>query len=155
MARESLCPVCGYWHSKADEPRDQKGHHKECGMNERTNKNWKAGPDYKIRTWVTEFGSEYNVPEGIQMLAAQGMIQDTSWHNDASPSFELEVRGKRFRVWVEHEDPQMREDPDSVRYLAMVQTDEEGQEHDLMLETERTDEILSWLSKALQGCFNV
>jgi len=49
-------------------------------------------------TWQTEFKIKYNAQElrFIDWLLANG-FEDTSWHNDACPSFERD----NLRVWLD------------------------------------------------------
>lgn len=42
-------------------------------------------------------------------------FEDTSWHNDMCPSATNEALG--IRVWVEHKDPERRENAGPVRYI--------------------------------------
>lgn len=53
-------------------------------------------------------------------------FKDSSWHNDACPSFELPLGGDSFlRVWVDFSDPKDRESPFPERFgLDLVHEDE-------------------------------
>jgi hypothetical protein len=65
--------------------------------------------------WTEEFEKDYAVPREITDLVAQGKLIDTSWGNDAAPSFE--TLDSNWRLWVDHPDPRMREmGSDQPRY---------------------------------------
>lgn len=50
--------------------------------------------------------------------------QDTSWHNDATASAQLELKGKNImRVWVLDDNPELREFTDMPKF--MVEIDDE------------------------------
>lgn len=61
--------------------------------------------------WKSEFGDDYQVPG----WALTDGVTDTSWHNDACPSFAvdgIEPESDDYTVlWVEHPNPEMREFP--------------------------------------------
>ena len=54
--------------------------------------------------WLAEFGAKYDVP-----LVVIRELEDTSWHNDASPSFSHPHGSDDRRLWIEHPDPECRE----------------------------------------------
>lgn len=56
-----------------------------------------------MSSYRTEF-PRYEVPQVIQDLVNSGWLIDTSWHNDAMPSFEHEVWPARERTTPEDED---------------------------------------------------
>lgn len=61
-------------------------------------------------SWKTEFGDDYKVPTVISSF-----LKDESYRNDACPSFvtsdcERDEDGEaRYKLWVEHPDPDKRE----------------------------------------------
>jgi hypothetical protein len=64
--------------------------------------------------WAHEFGRDYAVPDAI--THATGLC-DTSWHNDACPTFMVEGDwNNRGCLWVEHVDPAQRETPGTKRF---------------------------------------
>lgn len=71
-------------------------------------------------SWRDEFGDEYDVPKWFD---DHPDLEDTSWHNDVSPSFETGInhpdypQNARVRIWVEHHDPSEREATGSHRYF--------------------------------------
>lgn len=79
------------------------------------------------RTWVNQFGLEYAVP--AEVLKHPGII-DTSWGNDASPSFTL-PRYQRDGdyptriLWVEHPDRLKREFEGWNRFLVSGGVDQD------------------------------
>lgn len=54
--------------------------------------------------WRREFPPEYEVPKEIEDLVRQGVIEDTSWALDSSPSFSARLVKGWIRLWVEHPD---------------------------------------------------
>lgn len=65
-------------------------------------------------TWRNEFPADYAVPPEIEALVTRaqgsGLVTDTSWHNNACPSFGIvDAGGDGVELWVEHPDPKMRE----------------------------------------------
>lgn len=77
--------------------------------------------------WRGEFDADYAVP---RWFVDHPDLEDTSWHNDVSPSFETEsppgtesekyAGGPRVRVWVEHPDPAVREAQRAERYSVQL-----------------------------------
>ena len=61
-------------------------------------------------SYQTEFPGFEDAP-AADWLAAHG-FEDTSWHNDACPSFTCDV----FVLWVDFKDPDERERPEQPRY---------------------------------------
>lgn len=63
-------------------------------------------------TWRDEFPADFNVPD---LIANDGRLQDTSWHNDVCPSFILKGYDTSdgdlpdIRLWVNHPDRNLRE----------------------------------------------
>ena len=57
-------------------------------------------------TWITEFGSDYDVPARITTAPD---LPDASWHNDACPAFGRNADATDIMLWVEHPDPDKRE----------------------------------------------
>jgi hypothetical protein len=52
--------------------------------------------------WSDEFPPEYEIPKEIEDLVRQGVLKDTSWRYDASPSFSARLAKGWIRLWVEH-----------------------------------------------------
>jgi hypothetical protein len=52
--------------------------------------------------WKEEFPPEYRIPREIEDLVHRGILQDTSWSLDASPSFSARLMKGWIRLWVEH-----------------------------------------------------
>ena len=67
------------------------------------------------RTWRTEFSEKYNPGGAIQTLVESGILTDSSAGNDTCPSFtrwrnaEHDEDTPRVVLWVEHPDPDSRE----------------------------------------------
>ena len=66
-----------------------------------------------MRTRQTEFGGHgHTVPEWVQILVGGGFLKDTSWCNDAMPSFDVVNGGDEeagVRLCVDHLKPEERE----------------------------------------------
>lgn len=75
-----------------------------------------------IALWVSEHGASYEVPIEIIDLPD---IHDLSWHNDVSPTFAFN-EGKTGRIlWVDHIDPDERENgPDTPRFTVTLNDDD-------------------------------
>lgn len=59
-----------------------------------------------MRTYKNQFSFAKLVENQCEYLLKIGYT-DTSWGNDISPSFEL--KGHKFRVWIDHPIPESRE----------------------------------------------
>jgi hypothetical protein len=68
-------------------------------------------------SWEYEHGPEFQVPALIS-----DALPDQSWHNDVCPSFGVELHEgpesdiHDLRLWVEHPDPDQRENLAGYRY---------------------------------------
>lgn len=70
-------------------------------------------------SYQSQFGTEYNIPE---IITAHPGIIDISWGNDMCPSFTLTRyqyahNNPHAILWVEHPNPDMREQRESHRYM--------------------------------------
>ena len=54
--------------------------------------------NYKVE--FAHYDDELTLPDGWV---------DTSWHNDACPSFEKNINGTTYRVWCDFKDPSLSE----------------------------------------------
>jgi hypothetical protein len=53
--------------------------------------------------WEEEFPSSFRVPGPIEFLVRQGALEETSWQNEASPSFASHLKdGSWVKLWTEH-----------------------------------------------------
>jgi hypothetical protein len=52
------------------------------------------------KTEFPHYDDDLSLPKGWK---------DTSWHNDACPSFEKEVKGTIYRLWCDFKDPSLSE----------------------------------------------
>lgn len=70
--------------------------------------------------WKNEFGAEYAVPGWVSGPS----VIDTSWHNDACPSFVPAIVDEDSEMtpvlWVEHATPGLRETQGSKRFCVWV-----------------------------------
>jgi hypothetical protein len=77
-------------------------------------------------SWSDEFGHDYEVPRFLSFLANKKILEDSSWHNDISPSFSLYresgERSQEVRLWVDHPFMSARE-TGGQRYVLVVNTD--------------------------------
>jgi hypothetical protein len=90
----------------------------------------------KTRTAQSEFDtSKIYIPSFIQEM---GFI-DNSWHNDTSPSFE----GKGIRIWVEYDDPDLREGSEFKYVVSKLDQDDDDIED--LLNTNDENELKSFL----------
>jgi hypothetical protein len=66
-------------------------------------------------SWKESFSPDYAVPD---LIIKHMRVVDTSWHNDACPSFAAtgEVEGCTPRLWVEHPDPAERASESAHRF---------------------------------------
>ena len=74
-------------------------------------------------SYRSEFPSDFTVSPGVLNQVRYRTLVDVSWHNDVSPSFWCERTLRR--LWVDHPVPDMREWPETPRYL-VLHTDEDG-----------------------------
>jgi len=79
----------------------------------------------EIDRWVEEFCPSYRIPKQVSLLVAAGVLEDHSWHNDASPSFVVagsysEQDDYMTRLWIDHPDPEMRQDDSYARYTVIT-----------------------------------
>jgi hypothetical protein len=67
-----------------------------------------------VRGWEGEFGDRFEIPGFIRFLVKVGILEDLSWHNDASPSFGFidDSRDRELRLWVSHPMADLREASD-------------------------------------------
>lgn len=79
--------------------------------------------------WREEFGDDYEVPKWFD---DHPDLEDTSWKNDVSPSFETGTdhpdypENPRVRIWVEHRQPHLREIPSRHRYFVQLEGEYQG-----------------------------
>jgi hypothetical protein len=94
-----------------------------------------------MRTYANQFGPESAPPAAVLEALARLGWEDTSWGNDACPSFE---KGNR-RLWVEAKNPALREFPDE-RYILVerLSADELG---DVLWWGEQDDEVIRKLEE--------
>ena len=78
-------------------------------------------------SWESEFGKAYKVPKAVTDLVRSGFFIDSSWHNDASPSFAARINASQYvALWVEHPQPDLREMGDA-RFLVATYSDTHSQ----------------------------
>jgi len=68
-----------------------------------------------MNNYMAEF-SDYDdaliLPEGWR---------DTSWHNDACPSFERKLGAVNFRIYCDYKNPDKRESLGSMRFVVYIE----------------------------------
>jgi hypothetical protein len=103
--------------------------------------------------WQDEFGDEYDVPHDID-----ARMIDTSWHNDACPSFTLDLAdGDTLKLWVDHPELSARDYAGKRYTLVRIisettyadggRTVEESENVEELLSTDDLSEVLSTLSE--------
>jgi len=93
--------------------------------------------------WLEEFGPDYEVPGLIDFMVREGIVEDLSWQNDASPSFAVkdpQDEGRGVRLWVAHPVMSLREF-ESKRFL--VEQGEFAGETEWELDTNDLEEAVT------------
>ena len=70
-----------------------------------------------MELYKQEFGQNFDLGFNISQYP---WLVDKSWHNDVSPSFYLKAPTGFMVLWVDHEDPEQREDSEQDRYVVMT-----------------------------------
>lgn len=91
-----------------------------------------VGPRVNYQTQFTDFVLDVEIPKDWI---------DTSWHNDACPSWEVSPGGPQ--VYVDYADPKMREFPGIQRFSVHVYKDGESA---IPLVTDDWAEVLAYLA---------
>jgi len=78
----------------------------------------------KLANWIKEFGPDYDVPKEILNLVAKGLVDDFSSRDDLTPSFgkeKVDEEGniKQVNIWVNHPNPNKREDLSENRFVVI------------------------------------
>lgn len=101
--------------------------------------------------WEEEFSKTWAVSPRIMSLVQQGVLEETSWRQDVSPSFGARLKnGRLLRLWVEHPNPHRRESGSPYRYLLTVQKDFGDPIDFVIVETNNIDLALSQLVERLE-----
>jgi hypothetical protein len=90
---------------------------------------------------MREFGRGYPMPPKLLEFVTTNGFEDTSWHNDISPSFTYTGKGFNVIIWVEHEDPEERESGSHNRFMLTFGSVDHSEHVDL-LDTDSLDELL-------------
>ncbi len=94
--------------------------------------------------WNKEFDLDYDVPQEVLDLVAQGFLVDASWHNDVAPSFTVRSdANQRLRLWVDHPETGMRENLWGSRFAVVRDHDGTGRFGDI----HPTDDINEAIAK--------
>lgn len=102
------------------------------------------------RVFEREFPGGYKVPMEIQDLVKDGILEDTSWHGDDSPSFGTKLAdGDLVRIWVEHPNKKRRTGSE-FRYSVFLQRDYARPPHETVVETDDLGEALFHLMNVTQ-----
>jgi len=78
-----------------------------------------------------------------ELILPEGWI-DTSWHNDACPSFEKVFGDVKFRIYCDYKDMEARENPSWTRFGVYV---EDEVNFECIGQFEKLDKALSFVSK--------
>jgi len=96
-----------------------------------------------MNLYQQQFGNDFEL--GFE-LRAFSFLNDTSYSNDVSPSFTFTHNGEYFKLWVDHEFQEDRED-ENLRYAIIRYADEHFEEYDEMIhEVESPEEIIEILN---------
>jgi hypothetical protein len=92
-----------------------------------------------MRTYSTEF------PDFVLDVIVPSDFTDSSWHNDACPSF----AGHRLRLWIDYKDPSMRENngPRFIIQREDVDGELQNEEDDILLQTDDWNEVIAMIAK--------
>lgn len=99
-----------------------------------------------------EFSPAYAVPVALDQLVHRDLLRDTSWHNDACPSFVVAqdhlVRDEEYLavLWVEHPDPAQRESGAPRRFFVT------NGPNPPIVETDNLVEALHALARQCEAC---
>ena len=97
-----------------------------------------------MKLYQRMFGSEFEL--GFD-LCAFPFLTDTSYSNDISPSFTFTNNGEYFKLWVDHEYVEDREE-ENMRYAIIRYSDEHYEEYvEMIHEVESPEEIIEILNK--------
>ena len=103
-----------------------------------------------MSVWREEFPGGYQVPREIELMVKQGLVEDTSWKGDASPSFGAWLRDNRLlRLWVEHPNYARREGS-AFRYTLLVQRGFTDPPEEWIVGTDDLEEVLEKLLWTIQ-----
>lgn len=92
--------------------------------------------------WQTEFPwwSDGDMPEEVLDAIVKNELQDTSWHNDAAPTFQIAGHDPDCTdptLWVHHHNPRLRDFPTRGRFVVCVgDVDDQYQEWEFDLASE-------------------
>ena len=76
---------------------------------------------------------------------------DTSWHNNVSPSFAYEVNDTHsITLWVDYLDPERREVGGKQFLVCTHMTEDAGDDHQLIIETDSMPEALEVIKTLIQ-----
>jgi hypothetical protein len=69
----------------------------------------------------------------IAPMPELGPLVCEAWHNDTCPVWRHRTDTRIFELWVDHEDPDMRELPRSERYVFYVHATDDGDSYGTQL----------------------
>lgn len=100
--------------------------------------------------WREEFPAWFRVPREVEVLAREKYLEDTSWRNDAAPSFGTKLRdGRWLRLWVEHPNPAFRRGW-ALRFTVLLQDDPSSTDGRTLAATENLEDTLWCLERTLR-----
>ena len=103
--------------------------------------------------WTAEFSTDYEIPKFIQFLVSKKILEDSSWHNDAMPSFGVfsGAGENSVQLWVDH--PFMSRREMGMKRFA-VTTTKGGDQEEAGFATDDLDEALEHLFQKLAAHIN-
>ena len=92
------------------------------------------------------------IPSDIVKLSKSGMLDNTSYRNDTSPSYSFgkvvnEDDEREYKLFVEHEDSEMREFSEWSRFTILKWDEDEGSYIDEVLNTDNIKDVLKFIKK--------
>lgn len=97
-------------------------------------------------TYATEFPDFGALP----LDPTEFGLDDTSWHNDVSPSFSLVINSVNVEtLWINYADPEKREMDEGVRftYYTYEPSGEHNEPLETLLSTDDVDEVRRFLQE--------
>ena len=90
------------------------------------------------------FGNNFDIDSRLTEYLNNNNWKDTSYHNDAAPSFTL----GNYTLWIAERSRETREYPDGGRY--MLTFEETDQDPKMLFNIEATDELLTKLTSTIK-----
>ena len=76
-------------------------------------------------------------------------FEDESWHNDAAPRAVRKLDTKQLTVWVDYDNPELREIPGAKKFMLVVERDYEDAEPETVGEFDDEETMLRAIDSLL------